>query len=127
MQLRGSVHVQRLVRPDLVELLTEDVELALLRSAVARRRLERFVLERLVHPLVAPFCCGLPGSVSTGSTPSLSHHTDSWLSRPSVGAENGTPLSVLMLRGSPCSLNSLMNAALVGSSSVPASAWHPRM
>src|SRR5439155_19644984 len=43
-----------LVRPDLVELLTEDVELALLCSAVARRRLERLVLERLVHPLVAP-------------------------------------------------------------------------
>jgi transposase len=48
------VHVQRLVRPLLVELLPEVVELALLRPATARWRARRLGLERAVHALVTP-------------------------------------------------------------------------
>ena len=47
------------------------------------------------------FCCDCPGSINSGSTPSLIHHTDSLLSRPNAGAANGTPLSVRILLGKP--------------------------
>ena len=40
-----------------------------------------------------PFCCGLPGSIRSGLTPSLIHHTASADSPPAPTEANGGPLS----------------------------------
>ena len=56
-----------------------------------------------------PFCCGLPGSISCGMTPSRTHHADSLDSRASVLVANGTPLSVRMYCGRPYSWNRRWN------------------
>ena len=56
--------------------------------------------------------------------PSLSHHTESWLSLHSEEVPaNGTPLSVLILLGSPHSWNNLVNTTLHGCVRVPDMAW----
>src|SRR5438046_2352204 len=51
-----------------------------------------------------PFCAGLPGSMSSGRMPSLTHHAESFDKRASVVVANGTPLSVRIRFGSPYSL-----------------------
>src|ERR1700674_813432 len=52
-ELTGIFHVQRLVRPVMVEALDEVIELPLLLEEVLRRRLGGFLLEGQMHPFVA--------------------------------------------------------------------------
>ena len=59
--LRRSLHAQRFVRADLVELLAKAVELLLLTSQAAGGRDGCFLLQRAVHPLVDPVLLRFPG------------------------------------------------------------------
>lgn len=55
-----------------------------------------------------PFCCGFPGWMRSMAIPSLSHQTERWLRlNNAFGDAKGTPLSVLIPRGIPNSLNTL--------------------
>ena len=59
--LRGHLHLQRLVRPVLVEVADEVVEAGLLDEEVLGSRLGGFLLEREVHALVAAVLLGMAG------------------------------------------------------------------
>ena len=50
-----------------------------------------------------PFCSGWPGSIRSGTMPSLTHHTASDDRLPNPTLAKGGPLSVRMARGSPYS------------------------
>lgn len=73
-----------------------------------------------------PFCCGLPGSMSSGITPRRTHQAESRDRRASVFVAKGTPLSVRMRVGRPCSLNRRVKIGLAPSTLVESSAWQPK-
>ena len=72
-----------------------------------------------------PFCCGFPGSMSSGITPRRTHHAESCDSRASVLVANGTPLSVRILVGSPYSLKIRVKIGFASSTLVELNAWQP--
>ncbi len=57
----GRLLPQRFVRALLIELMAKLVKAPLLRSHIGLRRSCRFLLQRPMHPLMRPFCCGSPG------------------------------------------------------------------
>ena len=69
-----------------------------------------------------PFCCGRPGSMSSGTIPKRTHHAESFDKRANVVVANGTPLSVRIRCGNPYSLNSRVKIGLASSTAVDASA-----
>ena len=56
-----------------------------------------------------PFCVGLPGSIRSGRTPSLIHHTASRDSPPAPTDANGGPLSERIASGNPNWQNAASN------------------
>ena len=72
-----------------------------------------------------PFCCGLPGSINSGSTPSRTHQAESFDSLAKVLVAKGTPLSVRMRLGNPYSRNNCVNTGFESSTEVELSPWQP--
>ena len=79
----------------------EVVEAALLLGERGRRRIGRLRLRLRCRRSRRPFCCGLPGSIRSGLTPSLIHHTASADSPPAPTEANGGPLSERIVSGRP--------------------------
>jgi len=110
-ELGRPLHVQALVRAEVVGLLAEVVELALLGREAAPGRDGGIPLERAVHPLVHPVLLRLPRLDQLGVDPKLDtctcaasagvNHTDSVESRARAPEANGEPLSVRIRLGSP--------------------------
>ena len=70
-----------------------------------------------------PFCCGLPGSISSGVTPSFTHHADNLDNLAKGVVANGTPLSERILPGKPYSLNKRVNHGFTPAVFVECKPW----
>src|SRR5262249_37500480 len=82
----------------------EPVEALLLGRQTGGRRRRRLLVERAVHPLVAPVLLR-PAMIRSGRMPSLIHHTASRDSPPTPDEAKGGPLSERIASDKPCSLN----------------------
>jgi hypothetical protein len=65
----GGVHDECLVRTRMIELFTAVVELSLLGAKMCPRSSGGFGFQRAMMRSWRPFCCGLPGSMSSGRMP----------------------------------------------------------
>lgn len=93
------------MRPFVIELFTEVIELALLRVEVPGRRPGRLCLQRAMHTRMATILLRLARFDQLGQYPQAEpSQADNVESRASVAVANGTPLSVRMRRGRPYSL-----------------------
>ena len=101
--LPGRLLAQGFMRSILIEVAAEAIEARLLRRERRGRRIGGLGLERAMHALVRPFCCGAPGSMRSRRMPSLTHWSDKRVRPPAPVEAKGGPLSLRMARGRPSS------------------------
>lgn len=106
------------MRTFVIEFLPEAIELPLLGREIPRRGLVASAFKVLCMRSCRPFCWGLPGSISSGNTPSRTHQAERLESLASVLVANGTPLSVRIRVGNPNSLNRRVNTGLASFTAV---------
>ena len=71
-----------------------------------------------------PFCSGCPGSMRSGTIPSLTHHAESGDRLPRPTLAKGGPLSVRRARGMPYSRKALSRERLTSGPAGRSRAWH---
>ena len=118
----GGTHIERLVRPLMVELCAEVGELLLLGAQGGTGRVVSAFRVRCRRSW-RPFWCGLPGSMHSGRRPRRTHQAESCERRPRVWVANGAPLSGRIRRGRPNPLNTRVNTGVAAATLVDDRAW----